>query len=121
MEISAVALRHGGEVVEIIAFGRDVTERRRNELERSRLADQLSLILESASEGIYGIDINGRCTMMNRAAASMLGCERDSLIGASLQSSIHTPLTGSRYPDAAGRTVALRHGDPHLAAARAPG
>lgn len=88
IELSSVALRDENGGTEIFGFGRDVTERRRSEAARNRLADELALILDSVAEGIYGFDVEGRCTMMNRAAASMLGCERETLIG-SMVEAIH--------------------------------
>src|SRR5262249_337643 len=39
------------------------------------------LILDSAGEGIYGIDLEGRTTFVNPAAARMLGWEVVELIG----------------------------------------
>ncbi len=35
--------------------------------------DRLTLLLESTGEGIFGIDLDGRCTFINRAGAEMLG------------------------------------------------
>lgn len=34
---------------------------------------QLEMLLESAGEGIYGIDLRGRCIFINGAGAAMLG------------------------------------------------
>ena len=39
------------------------------------------LLLESAGEGIYGLDSEGRCTFVNEAALAMLGYARDELLG----------------------------------------
>jgi PAS domain-containing protein len=36
---------------------------------------QLGLLLESTGEGIFGIDLDGHCTFINRAGARMLGYE----------------------------------------------
>ena len=35
--------------------------------------DRLSLLLDSTGEGIYGVDIEGRCTFINPAAARIFG------------------------------------------------
>ena len=43
------------------------------------------LILDSAGEGIYGIDLEGRTTFVNPAAARMLGWEVEELIGQPIQ------------------------------------
>ena len=46
-----------------------------------RLSHQNELILNSAGEGIYGIDIKGKTVFVNPAAAGILGYTRDRLIG----------------------------------------
>ena len=45
------------------------------DVERTRLSNSLRMLLESAGEGIYGIDADGRCTFMNAAAAGALGVD----------------------------------------------
>jgi len=42
---------------------------------------EAQMILNSAGEGIYGIDIEGRATFVNPAAAAMLGYPADALVG----------------------------------------
>jgi len=49
--------------------------------EVTRLSQWNELLLNSAGEGIYGVDLNGRCTFINPAALTMLGFERDEVIG----------------------------------------
>jgi PAS domain S-box-containing protein len=49
--------------------------------ETARLSNSLRLLLESAGEGIYGIDSEGRCTFMNAAAAKALGVDLTAAIG----------------------------------------
>jgi two-component system sensor histidine kinase/response regulator len=51
------------------------------EEETARLSNSLRLLLESAGEGIYGIDAEGRCTFMNTAAAEALGVDPTDVIG----------------------------------------
>ncbi|MCU7865578.1 MAG: EAL domain-containing protein [Candidatus Thiodiazotropha sp. (ex Lucinoma borealis)] len=41
---------------------------------------QMSLLLESTGEGIFGIDEHGLCTFINKAAASMLDYSREELL-----------------------------------------
>jgi PAS domain S-box-containing protein len=58
------------------------------------------LILNSAGEGIFGLDIHGRHTFVNPSAARMLGYEVEELIGqASHQIWHHTKPDGSPYPE----------------------
>ncbi|MGH2692677.1 MAG: ATP-binding protein [Actinomycetota bacterium] len=60
---------------------------------------QSQLLLESAGEGIYGLDLHGRVTFVNAAAASMLGTAREDLIGKEMHPlTHHTRSDGSPYP-----------------------
>ena len=56
-------------------------------------------LLDSACEGIWGVDLEGTCTFVNRAALSMLGYEAHELIGKNMHECIHHHhLDGSPYP-----------------------
>ena len=60
---------------------------------------QSQLLLESAGEGIYGLDMKGRVTFVNAAAASMLGVDREELVGKEMHPlTHHTKSDGSPYP-----------------------
>lgn len=61
----------------------------RAEEENIRLANHMRLLLESTGEGIYGIDLNGHCTFINRSAASMLGYEVHEAYGRNMHELIH--------------------------------
>lgn len=50
---------------------------------------QLEMLLESAGEGIYGIDLRGRCIFINRAGADMLGYAPDEVVGRNMHYLIH--------------------------------
>jgi PAS domain S-box-containing protein len=50
---------------------------------------QLEMLLESAGEGIYGIDLNGRCIFINQAGAEMLGYTPDEVLGRNMHYLIH--------------------------------
>jgi PAS domain S-box-containing protein len=70
----------GGSVT-VHGFARDITEERRAALERQALTRQLELLLESTPGGIFAVDLERRCTLLNRAAARMLGRTADELAG----------------------------------------
>ena len=75
-------------------------ERRRAEKDRERLAREKSALLESTSEGIYGVDLAGRCTFINPAGAALLGYQPDDLLGKNMHETMHhSRPDGSPYPD----------------------
>lgn len=74
---------------ETYGFARDVTEERKAEREREQVTRNLQLVLESTVEGMYTMDVDGRCTMVNRAAAEMLGWSREELLGRNIHDTVH--------------------------------
>ncbi len=68
--------------------------------ERSReLQRKNQLILESAGEGIYGLDTEGTTTFVNPAAVEMLGWSAEELIGQPMHALLHhTRPDGSPFP-----------------------
>lgn len=64
-----------------------------------RLRRQHQLILNSVGDGVYGVDLEGRVTFVNPAAAHMIGWEAADLIGKSMHHLVHhSRLDGSPYP-----------------------
>lgn len=62
--------------------------------------DPLALLLESTGEGIFGIDLEGRCSFINRAGASMLGYRQDEVLGRNMHCLIHhAHADGRHYPE----------------------
>jgi len=52
--------------------------------------DRLQLILNSAAEGIYGMDLDGNCTFVNRSAVEILGYDsHEELLGKNMHDMIH--------------------------------
>ena len=77
----------------------DLAERRLAEEALGRLRRQTELILQSAGEGICGLDRQGNTTLVNPAAARMLGYEVDELIGQPRHAYFHhTRPDGTSYP-----------------------
>ncbi|MBF0625301.1 MAG: response regulator [Magnetococcales bacterium] len=68
---------------------RDITERKAAEAALRQSREQLALVLEAAGEGIFGIDVAGRATFINPAAARMLGWTGEELNGLVLHDLIH--------------------------------
>ena len=76
----------------------DITEQKRAEDALRQSETRFRLLLDSAGEGIYGLDNEGRCTFVNEAAQAMLGYTRDELLGREMHSLIHhTHADGSTY------------------------
>ncbi|MDD5629175.1 MAG: response regulator, partial [Elusimicrobia bacterium] len=61
---------------------------------------RLRLILDSAAEAIYGIDLQGNCTFCNPACLKILGYEREGqLLGRNIHDLIHhSHADGTRFP-----------------------
>jgi PAS domain S-box-containing protein len=63
-------------------------------------SERLQLLLESTGEGIFGVDMAGCCTFVNRAAAQMLGYRTEEVHGRNMHGLIHhTHADGSHYPE----------------------
>ena len=90
---------------------RELCERKRAEAALRFSEACFRLLLESAGEGIIGLDVEGRCSFVNQAAADMLGYAREELLSRDAPSMMH------RGGDAAGHPAqpcsireALRNG-----------
>jgi PAS domain S-box-containing protein len=60
-----------------------------------RRQESLQLLLDSVAEGLFGVDVGGRCTFINRAALKMLGYDREGeLLGRLLPAEIAASGTG---------------------------
>ena len=73
----------------ILCFGVDVSEQVRAEQQLRLLTTQSNSILESVGDGILGLDLEGRITFINPAAAQMLGYQSSELLGRNLHQAIH--------------------------------
>jgi PAS domain S-box-containing protein len=81
---TAVRVVHDAELGELVhTSSRDVTERKRAEDAVQWLSRHVKLILDSAAEGIFGIDTRGGITFINPAAAHALGYPVSELMGQS--------------------------------------
>lgn len=58
-----------------------VVERDRAERDLARRAAQLDSVLNSAADGIAGVDARGRISFINEAGARLIGSPRDALVG----------------------------------------
>jgi two-component system sensor histidine kinase VicK len=78
----------GGEPF-VLCNGMDVTEQHDAEEALHMATRQRELILESAGDGIFGIDLEGKITFINNAGAEMLSYTPDQLAGQDVHDVIH--------------------------------
>ncbi|HEX7603572.1 MAG TPA: DUF484 family protein [Polyangiaceae bacterium] len=90
-----------GRPLRIVGTVQDITERRHAELAVRAGEERVRLLLDASAEGIFGTDLEGRCTFANHAFTDMLGYEGpEQLLGRSLHPIIHhTKLDGSPFPE----------------------
>ena len=79
----------------------------------AKLARESALILNSATDGIMGIGLDGRTTFINPAGARILGVTPGNLIGKSIHESIHHSYPdGTPWPEVdCENTAAVRRGE----------
>jgi PAS domain S-box-containing protein len=76
VEARVKELKASNDKLELQIVERKLAERRLNQLSR-----QNELILNSAGDGIFGLDLDGNIAFVNPAAIRMLGSSREDLIG----------------------------------------
>jgi PAS domain S-box-containing protein len=83
----------------VVGLMEDITESKRAQEERDRLAKQMEMLLDSTGQGIYGVDLQGNCTFINRATCELVGYRPDEALGRNMHDLIHHHKPdGSVYP-----------------------
>jgi len=83
----------------VLSHGIDITEQTKAEEELTALTRQHQSILDSVGDGIWGVDMEGRVTFINRSGAAMLGYTPQELLGQNMHALLHhTHADGSPYP-----------------------
>jgi PAS domain S-box-containing protein len=67
--------------------------------ELQKLQRRYESILNSAGEGIYGLDLQGRTTFVNPATAKITGWKVEELVGKSEGEVFHRPVSGEASPE----------------------
>lgn len=75
----------------ITNMDKELSERKRAEVELRASEARFRLLLDSAGEGICGIDSEGRCIFLNNTALELLGYTEEELIGHDMQTKLHAP------------------------------
>src|ERR1700720_3358694 len=77
----------------------EITERKSAQEMLERLRRHHELILNSAGEGIHGLDLDGNIIFENQKAAELLGWSADELLGKPAHATMHyTRADGGSYP-----------------------
>jgi PAS domain S-box-containing protein len=103
-EIRVIAYRNKliatpGRTPYVLGFGVDITEQVRAEGRLRTLTRQSDSILESVGDGIFCIDLEGQVTVVNAAAAQMLGYKQEEMLGRVMHNLIHhAKADGTPYP-----------------------
>ncbi len=84
------------------ALQAEIADRRRAEEALFESEERFRLLLNSAAEGIYGIDLHGNCTFCNPACLRLLGrADARDLLGAKMHAVMHYARPdGTPYPEA---------------------
>ncbi len=77
----------------------DITHIKESEDQLKQAENQIRMILESAAEGIFGLDNEGNATFVNSSASKMLGYLPEEIVGEPVHSLIHHSYPdGQEYP-----------------------
>ncbi|MEJ2748044.1 MAG: PAS domain S-box protein, partial [Anaerolineae bacterium] len=97
--IKVVLDEQSGRPVKVVGIVQDITESKQAEATIDQLHRRMEMILNSAGEGIYGTDVNGRITFVNPAMAQMTGWELNELLGQDAHAVFHhTRADDTPYP-----------------------
>ena len=98
---SAAPIRDDQGAVEgVVLVFRDASEKKRAEREAREREERMRGLLESTTEGIWGVDLDGRCSFANPACAALFGYgSAAELVGLDMHSiSHHHRADGKPYP-----------------------
>ncbi|MCH8347063.1 MAG: PAS domain-containing protein, partial [Proteobacteria bacterium] len=88
-----------GRVTAAVTASRNITEQRKAEEQMAENERLLRTVLNSAGEGVYGVDLKGRTTFANHAAIKILGYSLNEMLGMSQHDLIHHHYPdGTKYP-----------------------
>jgi PAS domain S-box-containing protein len=68
----------------VLGVGQDITERKKVEMEKTRVAQELQTFIDTANAPIFGIDHNGMVNEWNNKSVEITGYTREEVMGKSL-------------------------------------
>jgi diguanylate cyclase (GGDEF)-like protein/PAS domain S-box-containing protein len=89
VEVRTHLISHNGVRTGIVMTFTDITERKQAHANIERLNKELSLLLESTGEGIFGVDTDMKCTFVNQAATRLLGYSIQGLLNKDMYKLVH--------------------------------
>ncbi len=106
VEYISTPIKADGKMYGAVVIFRDISERKELERQRAEAHEELAelqkahqLILDTAGEGIYGLDADGNMTFGNAATAAILGWHVDEILGRKAHDvHHHSRADGSPYP-----------------------
>ncbi|MBF0550853.1 MAG: response regulator [Deltaproteobacteria bacterium] len=88
LDQSVAENNEAGQVIGYVGTITDISEQKKALEEQTRLGNHVRLLMESTGDGIYGIDLGGNCTFINRAGAETLGYTPEELLGRNMHQTI---------------------------------
>ncbi len=73
-----------GLVTGLVGVGQDITDQKRAEIEKSRIAQELQTFIDTANAPIFGIDSHGLVNEWNNKTAAITGFSREEVLGRDL-------------------------------------
>ncbi len=99
LQVTSFPIQKNGRNLFFVRISRDISAQVELLEKIQSLAYQNELILSSAGDGIYGIDLKGRGTFINPAGAQLLGYSQEELIGKNLHNAFHRKnIEGKKIP-----------------------
>jgi PAS domain S-box-containing protein len=71
-------------IIGVIIVAQDITERKKIEYEKARVALELQSFIDTANAPIFGIDANGLVNEWNNKSAAITGFSREEVLGKNL-------------------------------------
>ncbi|HEX8218282.1 MAG TPA: PAS domain S-box protein [Chloroflexia bacterium] len=99
VEVRYTFLLEDGRRTAMLSQIRDVTQNRQAQAHLESERARVAAILEATTEGIYGMDREGRCTFINSAALGFLGYAAEECLGRNMHELVHYQhRDGTPYP-----------------------
>ncbi|MEO8333895.1 MAG: PAS domain S-box protein [bacterium] len=81
VSVTNTPIRRGEDIIGILGVARDVTEARARAVELERSEARYARLVESASDAIFTVDVDGLFTAVNRSLEQAVGRNREGLVG----------------------------------------